>query len=197
MPNINLLPWRETLKKERETRFAIITGIAVAVTGVIWLGVHLYVQSLIDYQASRNAYLESEIKFAEKQIKEIEELEKKKEYLINRMNVIQELESNRSRIVHLFDELVTNLPDGVYFTNMKQKEDLITLSGVAQSDARVSSLMRQIEQSDWLGTPRIKHIRTQTDKSKNKKDSNARSLSEFELTVKQTVPKEDDENLGE
>lgn len=197
MPNINLLPWRETLKKERETRFAIITGIAVAITGVIWLGVHLYVQSLIDYQQSRNSYLEDEIKIAEKQIKEIEELEKKKEYLINRMNVIQELESNRSRIVHLFDELVTNLPDGVYFTTMKQKDDLITLSGVAQSDARVSSLMRQIEQSDWLGTPRIKHIRTKQESGRKKQDSNARSLSEFELTVKQTVPKEDDESLGE
>jgi type IV pilus assembly protein PilN len=150
MSHLNLLPWRETLKREREIRLAVFTGASLAVAGVVVLSAHLFMEGLIDYQESRNNYLGREIKRVEAQIKEIEDLEKKKQRLIDRMNVIQELESNRPKIVHLFDELVKQLPDGVYFTALEQKNDKLTLEGIAQSDARVSSLMRNIEKSQWF-----------------------------------------------
>lgn len=195
MRRINLLEWRDIQKKERETRFGIIAGIALGIMGLIVLGVHVFYQAKINYQESRNNYLTQEIKFVEKQIEEIEALEKKKAALINRMSVIQELESSRPKIVHLFDELVKRLPDGVHFTSMTQKKDKITLEGVAQSDARVSSLMRKIEESEWLKSPEIKRIIRKDIKEKG--SDSERSISEFELELTQTFPKgEGDDELG-
>lgn len=197
MSHLNLLPWRETLKREREIRLAVFTGTSLAITGIVVLSAHLFMESLIDYQESRNTYLGTEIKRVEAQIKEIEDLEKKKQRLIDRMNVIQELESNRPKIVHLFDEVVKQLPDGVYFTLLEQKNDKLTLEGIAQSDARVSSLMRNIEKSQWLTNPQIQLIAAKeasvnsstTSTSTSKKN---RSVSSFKLEVTQTAPKSDD-----
>ncbi len=186
MPRINLLPWREELKKEREIRFGIITGISLAVTGLIVLGVHLYIASAISYQESRNNYLKKEIEQADAQIEEIKELEQQKQRLIERMSVIQELEESRPQVVHLFDELVKQIPNGVYFTQMKQKGNQITLEGVAQSDARVSSLMANIEISPWLTKPKIHQIVTKEERQKDKKE---RRVSNFKLEVTQTAPK--------
>ena len=149
MPRINLLPWRETLKKEREIRFGIITGISLGIMAVIFLGIHFYIANAISYQESRNNYLAEQIKAAEEKIAEIKAMEQQKERLIERMSVIQELEKSRPQVVHLFDELVKQVPQGVYFTKMIQKGDKITLEGVAQSDARVSSLMSNIEISHF------------------------------------------------
>ncbi|MEK7989784.1 MAG: PilN domain-containing protein [Thiotrichaceae bacterium] len=192
MPNINLLPWREKLKKEREARFGVAAAVGLAVAGLIVLGVHLYIQGLINYQESRNNYLNNEISLMEQKIKEIEELEDKKQRLIERMNVIQELETSRPRIVHLFDELVTQAPDGVYFTNMKQKGEKITVEGYAQSDARVSSFMKSIERSEWMKNPTIIEIlrkdRKQT--GSNKKGS---TVSTFKLQFNQAAPKVNEE----
>ncbi|OQY54778.1 MAG: pilus assembly protein PilN [Candidatus Parabeggiatoa sp. nov. 2] len=186
MPRINLLPWRETLKKEREIRFGIITGASLVFTGLVVLSAHLYMGSLIDHQQRRNNYLNAEIKKAEAQISEIDKLKEDKERLIKRMDVIQVLEESRPQVVHLFDELVKQAPDGVYFSSIKQKGDKITLEGVAQSNARVSSLMKNIERSQWLSNPKIIFIKTQ----KNNKRSRARSnVSRFKLEVMQTAPK--------
>jgi type IV pilus assembly protein PilN len=186
MPNINLLPWREKLKKEREARFGIAAGAGLAVAGLIVLGVHLYMQNLINYQKDRNNYLNKEIKLMEEKIKEIEQLEEKKQRLIERMNVIQELETSRPRIVHLFDELVLQAPDGVYFTNMTQKGEKVTLEGYAQSDARVSSLMKAIERSDWMKNPTIIEIVRQDRQGSGKK---GRTVSTFKLQFHQAAPK--------
>jgi type IV pilus assembly protein PilN len=191
MPRLNLLPWRETLKREREVRFGAITGISLVLTGLVVLGVHIYMEQLILYQESRNAYIQDEIKKVESQIKEIEELEKKKQRLIDRMKVIQELESNRPKIVHLFDEVVKRIPDGVYFTKLVQTGENIVLEGVAQSDARVSSLMRNIEASEWLTEPRIQIIESKEEKNDKKKTK--RSVSMFTLKLKQTAPKAQEE----
>ncbi len=194
MRRINLLEWRDIQKKERETRFGILASIGLGIMGLIVLGVHVFYQSKIGYQESRNNYLTQEIQSVEKQIEEIEALEKKKAALINRMSVIQELESSRPKIVHLFDELVQRLPDGVHFTRMTQKKDKITLEGMAQSDARVSSLMRKIEESEWLKSPEIKRI-VRKDIIEKGSDSE-RSISEFKLEVTQTFPKvEGEENF--
>jgi type IV pilus assembly protein PilN len=187
MTRINLLPWRDTLKKEREIRFGIITGISIGLALLVILSVHLYMESAISYQKQRNKFLETEIKNAENQIAEIEELDQQKQRLIERMNVIQELEESRPMVVHLFDELVKRIPNGVYFTSMKQKGNKITLEGIAQSDARVSSLMANIESSLWLTNPKIYSIESKEDT--NRTLQTKRSLSEFKLEVTQTAPK--------
>jgi type IV pilus assembly protein PilN len=196
MPNINLLPWREKLKKEREARFGIAAAAGLAVGGLIVLGVHLYIQGLINYQQSRNSYLKKEISLMEAKIKEIENLEEKKQRLIERMNVIQELETSRPRIVHLFDELVTQTPDGVYFTNMKQKGEKITIEGYAQSDARVSSFMKAIERSEWMKNPTIIEIlRKGRDRSGSSKKGGS-TVSTFKLQFDQAAPKANNEDEG-
>ena len=191
MPRINLLPWRDSLKKEREVRFGIITGIALGITALIFLGVHVYIANAISYQESRNNYLTEQIKEAEAKIAEIKELEQKKERLIERMSVIQELEKSRPQVVHLFDELVKQVPPGVYFTKMEQKGDKITLEGTAQSDARVSSLMSNIEMSQWLSHPKIYQIVTK--EQKQNPSGKGTRVSEFKLEVTQTAPKSESE----
>jgi len=194
MPNINLLPWRETLKKERETRFGIITGAALAVTGLIVLAIHLYVAGLISYQQQRNQYLKNKIAEMDKKIEQIKDLAQKKERLIARMDVIQNLEASRPEIVHLFDELVKRVPDGVFFTEMRQEKDKLSLTGVAQSDARVSSLMKNIERSPWLAEPKIIEIVAQEIDSSGDK-SIKHSVSTFVLEVKQISPENEDEEF--
>ncbi len=176
-PRINLLPWRDTLKKEREIRFGVITGISLFLTVLVILGIHLYFQGEINYQQSRNDYLQKQIKIAEAKIEEIKTLDEKKQRLIERMSVIQELEENRPQIVHLFDELVKQIPNGVYFTNMVQKGNKITLDGTAQSKARVSSLMGKFEESEWLANPKIYII-----------ESDGEAKNNFQLEVTQAVP---------
>jgi type IV pilus assembly protein PilN len=197
MPRINLLPWRETLKKEREIRFGIITGISLGIMAVIFLGIHFYIANAISYQESRNNYLAEQIKAAEEKIAEIKAMEQQKERLIERMSVIQELEKSRPQVVHLFDELVKQVPQGVYFTKMIQKGDKITLEGVAQSDARVSSLMSNIEISLWLTQPKIYEIRTdKLDNTRNKTNKVGR-VSKFKLEVTQTAPKSETSETSE
>jgi len=195
MPNINLLPWREKLKKEREARFGIAIGTGLGIAGLIVLGIHMYMQNLISHQQSRNGYLESEIKVMEQRIKEIEQLEDKKQRLIERMNVIQELETSRPRIVHLFDEIVKQAPDGVYFTLMEQKGETVTLEGYAQSDARVSSLMKAIEGSEWMKNPNIIEIIRDKRKTKGSDKKNS-VVSTFKLKFQQDAPKVDEEEEG-
>lgn len=191
MPHINLLPWRDTLKKEREIRFAVICGTSLACAGLVWLGVHFHMEGLISYQESRNNFLKAEIKKVEEDIKAIEELQKKKERLVERLNVIQKLQTNRPQTVHLFDELVRQVPDGVYFTNMKQEKDKVILEGVAQSDARVSSLMINIDKSQWLKEPKIQIIKSGPEQPGDAKVQ--RSISTFKLEVTQTAPKIEEE----
>ncbi len=192
MPHINLLPWRETLKKERETRFFIITGISLLFMGFLVFLVHFYMDTQIGYQQGRNHYLKSEIKKVDAQLQTIKKLKKEKQRLIERMDIIQELEESRSNVVHLFDELVKQLPNGVYFTSMKQKGDKITLEGVAQSDSRVSSLMGNIEASQWLTNPKILTIKAIEDKKLQKSAYKKRRLSHFKLEITQTTPTKKD-----
>lgn len=185
MMRINLLPWREELRKERETRFAVSAGIAVAVTALLFLAVHMYFAGLIDYQSRRNDYLRSEIKKAEEKIKEIKELEKKREQLFQRMEIIQKLQSSRPEVVHLFDELVKKIPAGVYFTSFSQKGRKITIKGIAQSQARVSTLMRRLDDSEWLENASLEVIQTI-----KKVDQ---EYSEFTLHIQQEAQKKEGE----
>ncbi len=185
---INLLPWRETQKQEREIRFGIITVLALAIAGGLVLSAHLYMADKITYQQSRNNYLKNEITKADAKIQKIKKLKDKKRRLVERMNVIQELEESRSHVVRLLDELVKQVPSGVYFKRMTQKKNKITLEGVAQSDARVSSLMGSLEASPWLKNPKIYFIKDSTTKQSNQRK---RSVSSFRLEILQTTPEKD------
>ncbi|MDY6978628.1 MAG: PilN domain-containing protein [Pseudomonadota bacterium] len=173
MAHINLLPWREEQRREQQRQFLTILGLSAVLMGLIILVVHLRIAGMIDHQQSRNRFLQAEITQVEKQIKEINKLEEDKKRLLARMEVIQELQRNRPEVVHLFDEIARIIPDGIHLDSLKQSGDSLVLNGVAQSNARVSAFMRNIEGSDWLADPRLEVI-----EKKGKKDQrdNARSF---------------------
>lgn len=158
MTTINLLPWREALRKERQQRFMLAlgsgVGVAVAALGLV----HLQVANKIDFQNSRNQFMQQQIERVEKQIKEIEKLEAEKKRLLARMETIQKLQEGRPQIVHVFDELVTTLPDGVYITSIKQVGSALDIQGFAQSNARISAYMRNLDASPWFANPKLSVI---------------------------------------
>jgi len=158
MAKINLLPWRQESRKEQQRQFLTIMGLSVVLVVVGILAVHLQYARMIGVQESRNAYLNKQIAVVKKQIKEIDELAGKKERLLARMDIIQQLQRNRPEIVRLFDELVRVLPEGVHLTSLQQKSRNLQMIGIAQSNARVSALMRNIDQSDWLAEPKLEII---------------------------------------
>ncbi len=188
MPHINLLPWRDELRKRREKEFIITAVIAALMMGGVVLGVHLHYESRIAYQNQRNSFIEVEIAGLDKKIKEIENLKKERDSLIARTKVIQDLQAGRPEIVHVFDELVTTLPDGVYYTKVAQKGRGLNLHGVAQSNARVSSLMRSLSTSTWFENPSLVEITADLQKDR------AVRLSKFKLNVSQATKKKQDEN---
>lgn len=187
MPHINLLPWRDELRKRREKEFIITAVIAALMMGGVVLGVHLHYESRIAYQNQRNSFIEAEISALDKKIKEIDNLKKERDSLIARTKVIQDLQAGRPEIVHVFDELVTTLPDGVYYTKVAQKGRALNLHGVAQSNARVSSLMRSLNTSTWFENPSLVEITADLHK-----DTSVR-LSKFNLNVSQAKKKKQDE----
>lgn len=180
MARINLLPWRDELRKERQKQFQVIAGLAAVLMLAIIMLVHIRMGAIADNQQSRNTYLEKEIKVLDKRIKEIKDLEKEKARLLARMDIIQQLQGSRPQVVHVFDELVTTLPDGIYLTNIKNAGAGITLNGFAQSNARVSSYMRKVDNAGWLADPRLNVIET--------KDQKGQRISKFTLNVRQTTP---------
>lgn len=184
MPQINLLPWREELRGRRQKEFLTLVVVTLLVMGGVVGGMHLHMLGRIDYQVDRNTYVQAEIEKLQKQIEEIKSLKRQKERLLARTAKIQQLQSGRPDIVHLMDELVTTLPDGVYFTRLVQKGGVLALNGIAQSNARVSSLMRKLEASTWLETPGLKEIR----RDKPAAGQEVRN-SIFALSIKQTKQK--------
>ncbi len=185
MPHINLLPWREELRKRRQQEFSILAGVAVALMlGVVAI-VHVQFNGMLDYQQQRNAFLEQHIAKLNKKIKEIKNLDGEKSRLLARMEIIQELQASRPEVVHLFDEMVATLPDGTYYTKLSQKANKLSLDGVAQSNARVSSLMRTLEGSDWLKNPELVEITANT---KNSGGSGGLRMSNFKLRIQQSKP---------
>lgn len=160
MPRINLLPWREEDRKRRQREFLIAMG-ASFVAAVVVLGLTMFAFSqMIDHQQSRNRRLTSEIEILDKSITEIDGLERQKERLLARMEIIEQLQRSRPEIVHLFDELTRKLPEGVYLTGMKQQGTQVELKGIAQSSTRVSALMRQVDSSEWLTDPGVIRVET-------------------------------------
>ncbi|MCP5091971.1 MAG: PilN domain-containing protein [Gammaproteobacteria bacterium] len=177
MPSINLLPWREAERKKRQRDFGVATGAAV-VAGIAVVVATIFAYSqMISGQEARNQRLTDEIVELERSISEIDGLERQKERLLARMEIIEELQKSRPEIVHLFDELVRQLPEGVYLTGMKQTGSRVEVRGVAQSSTRVSALMRQIDASEWLTDPEVERVETT--------QAGASRQSEFVVYLKQ------------
>lgn len=184
MTKINLLPWREERRQElKQQFFVILVGVLLLGAGSVYL-VDMGVQSRIEYQNQRNQFIVSETKKLENQIKEIEELKKKRESLIERMKVIQDLQGNRPEIVKVFDEMVRTLPDGVYYRQVKSVGDTLSMTGFAESNNRVSNLMRNLDASELFDAPNL---------SKVQAASKEQSVNEFDLTVKRQKPKTEGE----
>lgn len=167
MPRINLLPWREELRQKRKKDFMLAMLGAVLLGGLLTYGYKLTVEAQISNQNARNTLLRNQIASLDKQIKAISGLEAQKQRLLARMKIIDQLQRSRPEVVHLFDELIRTLPDGVYLTDVSQKGTRITIKGSAQSSTRVSALMRNIEASKWLKNPGLDVIKT-NDKDKTK-----------------------------
>jgi type IV pilus assembly protein PilN len=160
MPSINLLPWREAERKKRQRDFGVATAAAVvSAVAVVVATIFVYSQ-MISGQEARNKRLTDEIVELEKSITEIDGLERQKERLLARMEIIEQLQKSRPEIVHLFDEMVRQLPEGVYLTGMKQVGSRVEIRGVAQSSTRVSALMRQIDASEWMTDPEVERVET-------------------------------------
>ena len=160
MPRINLLPWREGQRKERKLAFLVALGVAALAAGVASFAAYLLYGSMIESQEHRNQQLRVEIKTLDKQIEEINNLEVAKQKFIARMEIIEKLQRSRPEIVHVFDEIVRTLPEGVYLTGVKQTEKRLKFDGVAQSSTRVSSFMRNIDGSQWLRNPELEVVQT-------------------------------------
>jgi type IV pilus assembly protein PilN len=160
MPRINLLPWREGQRKERKLAFTVALGVAALAAGLATFVVYIAFGSMIEGQEARNEKLRGEIKAVDKQIEEINNLETSKQKFIARMTIIEQLQRSRPEIVHVFDEIVKTLPDGVYLTAVTQNAAKLKFEGVAQSSTRVSSFMRNIDSSDWLKNPELEVVQT-------------------------------------
>jgi type IV pilus assembly protein PilN len=159
MAKINLLPWREERRQELKKGFLVTVGLVLALgVGLVLLGDRV-VDGQIQNQKARNQYLTENIKVLDEQVAEIRELQKKRNQLLDRMRVIQELQGNRPIIVRVLDQLVRTVPDGVFYTSLQTRDKMITINGVAESNNRVSSLMRRLDSSDWLASPNLDAVK--------------------------------------
>lgn len=159
MAQINLLPWREERRQELKKAFLASLALVLALGAGLVLLADRVVNSQIENQSARNEYLVENIKVLDKQVAEIRDLQKRRNQLLDRMRVIQELQGNRPIIVRVMDQLVRTVPDGVFYTNLTTQDKKISISGVAESNNRVSSLMRRLDASDWLASPTLDKVR--------------------------------------
>jgi len=183
MIRINLLPHREIKCKRQQKEFFIMLGAVLGLGAGAWFAVHSYLSGQLEEQNGRNSYLESEIAVLEKQIDEIKKLKEQTEALLQRKKVVESLQANRAETVYLLDQLVRQLPDGVYLKSVQQKAAKVTVNGFAQSNARVSTFMRNLESSPYLEKPVLIEIKAFSDKTSR--------LSEFSLNVSLTRNKEE------
>jgi type IV pilus assembly protein PilN len=177
---INLLPWREELREQRQREFISVSiGVVIVAAGLLYLA-HLDVSSDIDAQIARNNLISKEIKLMAESVKEIDALKAKKEELLARMNVIQSLQGNRPIIVRVFDELVRTIPEGVFYTKLSREQNAINFEGTAESNNRVSSLMRKLDLSEWFTKPNLTSVSANPDFGPQ--------ANSFKMTVEITTP---------
>lgn len=182
MTRINLLPWREWRRERLKKEFFAILGAMAALGAAVVLLVYLVLSQAIGAQQERNAYLTRNIQELDKQVAEIEKLQQEKRRMQERIDVVQNLQANRATVVRLFDALVHALPDGVYFRSVELKGGVLSISGTAEANARISSLMRSLDETDLFTDPNLHAVKANP--------SFGESASDFELTVKLIVPGE-------
>ena len=180
MARINLLPWRAERRKQREREFYMQLGVAFVAAIVALMVWSFWMDARLDNQDQRNTYLQAEIKQLDERIAKIKDLEKVRSGLLQRKQIIEQLQANRSQMVHLFDEMVKTIPVSARLSNMKQTGDSLSLDGVAQSNASVAEYMRNIESSPWMG-----HVDLR--KTENSHDASRMPYS-FGLDVKLSRP---------
>jgi type IV pilus assembly protein PilN len=163
MARINLLPWRAERQKERKKQFFMMLALSAFAGFAVWFMINTYYNNQISGQQERNAYLDQQIEEVKAKIVEIDALKQKKDTLLNRKRVIEELQANRSQMVHLFDSLVRTLPDGMILTGIKQEGEKLTLEGRSQSYARVSTYMGNLSASGWMTKPDLSVIQAEGD----------------------------------
>ena len=186
---INLLDWRGERRERRKKQFAALMGAGLG-AGLLAAGLAWgLVSAALDNQQERNEYLRAEIREMDQKIKEIEELEKVRNNLLARMQVIEELQANRSAMVHFFDEVLNTLPDGVSLTSLKEQGTKLTINGLADSNGRISTYMKNLDASQWFKDPRLVVIKSN--------DKDRRRKSEFTLTVTMLSRAGDKQATGE
>jgi type IV pilus assembly protein PilN len=188
MARINLLPWREELRKEKQRQFLSILGLVFVLGVVVVMSYKYTVGMQIDTQVQRNNFLKAEIKSLEKQIKEIEKLEAERQQLIDRMEMITSLQQSRPKIVHIFDELVKAIPEGLNLKSIERKGNQLIIEGSAESAQRVTSFMRKIDNSEWFKNGNLKDIDSDKDYGAGRKA--------FSLTVDEKSLKSDEDKQG-
>jgi len=182
MMRINLLPHREIRRKRQQQHFFLMAGVVFAVSVAIWFSVHSYLVGQLENQQGRNRYLEQEIANLDKQIEEIKKLKEQTAALLARKKVVETLQGNRAEVVHLLDQLVRQLPEGVYLKGVKQTGSKVTISGYTQSQARVSTLMRNLDSSPYLDSPTLVEIKASA--------VGASRINEFTLNINVTRSQE-------
>jgi type IV pilus assembly protein PilN len=180
MIRINLLPHREEKRKARQQQMLVVTGGVVAVGALSILLGYMLIGGMIETQEGNNRFLKSEITKLDKEIEEIKVLKEKTQSLIDRKKVVEDLQADRSQAVHLFDQMVRQLPGGMYLKAIKQTDKRVNIQGYTQSNARVSTLMRNLEASPWLANPQLIEIKAAT-------VNNVRA-NEFSLDVLVSAP---------
>ena len=182
MARINLLPWREELREERRKRFLLaLVGVLVCSVGAIFIADQV-ISSAIDRQVARNEYIGKQIAVVDERIKQISDLKSRRQQLVERMRIIQDLQGNRPISGRIFDQLARTLPDGVYFTEVKMAGKTLSIIGAAESNNRVSDLMRNLDASDWFDAASLTEVKaTSADQ--------VEQTNVFQLTVRQTQPK--------
>lgn len=193
MAKINLLPWRDTLRARQKKDFLEACGLAAILGAMIAVILYVSVGVEIESQIARNDRIKAEIAKLDGQIEEVKSLEKRRNLLVERMKIIGGLQSNRPQVVHLFDELVKTLPEGVYFTSVNRSAGRLHIDGIAESNAGVSTLMRKLDASPWLKDPLLTDVTTKEStagdkKSKVKVKSSAFNLDVFEEAAPALVP---------
>jgi type IV pilus assembly protein PilN len=185
MIRINLLPHREIRRKQQQQQFFILLGGVIVIGAAVWFVVHTYLDEQHDLQVSRNKYLQDEIVKLDKQIAEIQKLKDQTAALLARKRVVETLQGNRSEVVHLLDQLVRQLPDGVFLKSIKQAGPRVTINGFTQSQARVSTLMRNLESSPQLENPGLVEIKAVT--------LSGQRINEFLMNINVTRAKVEDD----
>lgn len=183
MAKINLLPWRDEYRREKQKEFLGVLGVVAAVTA---LGVYIWISTIngaIESQKQRNDLLTKEIRALDQQVKEIQELKKRRTELLARMKVIQGLQGERPLIVRYFDELVRAVPEGVYLRTLKRAGDRVDVTGVSESNVRVSAFMRNLDTSEWFANPNLKSVKAAPQYGEQ--------ASEFTMSFATTKPKEE------